>query len=377
MPSKVTNIKKTKVNIDKQFAVWLVLGFLLVTLCISWISFTSYVKKLESATQGHSLVEYINASTQRLVKLEMTGTISDELIFNLDNMITELNIQDGEESEYFGNHADILQGIADVDEDWTVTKEALEQYRVDGDITSLLADSERIFYHAANLTNFDADYISELSASILRMQLLIIVQMLGVVLIVGHRLFLAFMELKRNRELSASMFIDTATGLFNRSKCHEILRTITEDKYSRVMIVFDLNDLKKTNDQYGHRVGDELIYSFAQIIKEGTQIHKKDVFIGRYGGDEFMVYYNSIDEDGIRLYLDEVAFLAEAYNEKEARFQISYAAGYAISSKETSELTLRQLFDIADQDMYRNKEAIKKNQAEKQYGPAYGILKER
>lgn len=367
--------KQISIIYEKQLTVWLILGCLLLTLCFSWVSFSSYVTKLESAAQGHSLIEYINSSAQRLVKLELTGTLSDELIFNLDNAIEEITPETGMESEYFDNHTEILQGIYDVSEDWVVLETSLEQYRADGDSTAILASSERIFYHAANLTNLASDYISELSAAILRMQLLIIVQMLGVVLIVGHRLYLTFMELKLNREIAESMSIDTATGLFNRSKCHEVLRVLTGEEYLRAVIVFDLNDLKKTNDVHGHRVGDELIHNFAQLVKKGTKIHAQDVFVGRYGGDEFMVQYNGIDENDVKRYLNEVEFLVKAFNEKETRFQVSYAVGYAISSSEKPDITLRQLFDIADQDMYKNKAEIKKKRAELQLKAE--LLKER
>ncbi|MFI3211814.1 MAG: GGDEF domain-containing protein [Eubacteriales bacterium] len=362
----MSNNKQIKDGYDKQFAIWLLLGIILVTLCFSWAAFSSYVSKLEAASQGHSLVDYLNASAQRLVKLELMDNSSDELIFNLDNTINELMPKVGKSSEYFDEQSEILQGISDVCTDWTSTKSSLYEFRSGSDSDSLISSSERLFYHAAHLTNLTSDYISYLSVIILRLQLLIIVQMLVVAFIISNRLFITFKELKRNRELSASMFIDSATGLFNRSKCHEVLRTITGSECLRAMIVFDLNDLKKTNDSYGHKVGDELIYSFAQIIKEGTKIHTQDVFIGRYGGDEFMVYYNNVLPDDIRLYLEEVAFLAEAFNEKETRFQISYAAGHAMTSPSEPNITLRQLFDIADKDMYRNKVEMKKNRAIRQ-----------
>ncbi len=372
----VARNKRIKV-LDKQLAVWMVLGFLLITLCFSWVLFSSNVNQLEAVTQGHSLIDYFNASVQRLVKLERMGTQSDELIFNLDNTIVEIEPQVGKTSEYFGSHTEILQAVEYLAEDWTLSKETIEEFRAEGDSAAMLAASERLFYHAANLSNLTVDYISELSNRILRLQLIIVLQMLGIMLIVGHRLHLTWMELKRNRALSESMFIDSATELFNRSKCHEVLRTVMGDDPPRVVIVFDLNDLKKTNDRYGHRVGDELIYTFAQLIKKGAQVHNKDVFIGRYGGDEFMVYYNNINGDDLRLYLQEVAFLTEAFNEKETRFQVSYAVGYAISVREQPGITLRQLFDIADKEMYRNKAEMKKKKVDAEAALAHELSAER
>lgn len=349
---------------NKQLTTWTILGILLITLCVSSANFSSAVNKLEAGTQGHSLVDYLNSSGQRLVKLELMDSSNDELIFIMDSTIEELVPPLGESSEYFGNHTEILQGLYDVSADWDLIKETIEEFRIDDNSTPLTSASERLFYHAANLTNLSSDYITELSKSLLHIQLIIIGQMLLAALIIGHQLFSILRELKHNKELSASLSIDSATGLFNRSKCHEILRTVTGGSATRAIIVFDLNDLKKTNDNHGHRVGDELISSFAQLVQEGTKIHTQDVFVGRYGGDEFMVYYNNMSERDILLYLEEVAFLAEAFNEKETRFQISYAVGHAISSPNQQDITLRQLFDVADQEMYRNKVEMKKKQAE-------------
>lgn len=352
---------------DGELFVWGFLGVLIVTLCVSWTMFTIYVANLEASSEGSSLIDYINASTQRLVKLEYMGNTSDEIIFNLDNTITEITPALGEKSEYFGNDSDILKEINDVAVDWEVMKTAIEEYRIDGDETSLNSSSERFFYHAASLSILTTDYISDLSAKIVQMQFVILLQIALVVLVVGHRLFMTLMELKRNKELSESMFIDSATGLFNRSKCHEILRVPTDgDGKSRAMIVFDLNDLKKTNDKYGHRVGDELIYTCAKLIKDGTKVHTKDAFVGRYGGDEFMVYYSSVDEAEVKLYLSEVAFLTEAFNEKETRFQVSYAVGYAMSSSSEKTISLRNLFDVADNAMYINKAEMKRKKAQAQ-----------
>ncbi len=359
--------QKTNTNMDKEFAIWLALGVLLVTLCFSWVNFSACVSRLEIGSEGHSLVNYLSASAQRLVKLEIRGTESDELIFNLDNTMMELSEVDGISAEYFDDSAEILQAMAAVSSAWDDVKASVEAFRLDGDAaTALVADSERLFYYAADLSNQTADYISVLSKTILRLQWLMIFQLLAIALVIGYRLFVAFAELRRNRALSAAMSIDTATGLFNRSKCHEVLRIAAGTGVSRGMIVFDLNDLKKTNDVYGHRVGDELIYSFAQLIEKGAKVHTKDVFIGRYGGDEFMVYYNDIEQEELRLYLEEVAFLTEAFNENETRFQVSYAVGYAMMLPNQDEMTLRQLFDIADQEMYRNKVEMKKKRSASQ-----------
>lgn len=355
-------------NGEQQNFLWVILSLFMITFCITWAFFAINIHQLQGATDGLNYVEYISSGTQRLVKLELTGSPNDELIFNLSNTVYELMEKEGDASIYFGDNVLILKGIEDMAADWDVVQDAVADFRLNNTADELLSASERHFYHTADLANNSLDYIEALSSKIVFFQLLLIIQLAAIALVIGYRLFVAFMEVKHNRELAAAMSIDVSTGLFNRSKCQEMLRNTVPpaSSESRAMVVFDLNDLKKTNDAYGHRVGDELIYNFAQIVKNATKIHNYEVFAGRYGGDEFIVYYSSIQQSEVELYLEEVAFLTEAFNEKEDRYQISYAQGYGIFDASQGSATMRQLFDAADQQMYQNKIEMKRKRAEAQ-----------
>lgn len=103
-------------------------------------------------------------------------------------------------------------------------------------------------------------------------------------------------ELLDQQEQARLAMIDTATGLYNRSKCHELFKTTPKggNGKQQAVIVFDLNDLKKTNDLQGHRMGDELIRSFANLLKSSAEVHHNPPFMGRYGGDEFFIYYEDV-----------------------------------------------------------------------------------
>lgn len=339
---------------------WLLLGVLMLTLCVSWWVFAGKVTQLEQTTEGLNYIEYMNAGAQRLVRLEMTGNPSDEVIFTMDNALEKITPAIGTTSEYFPGETTILEEIEILNEDWNTIKEEIESFRLEGNEERLLSTSERHFYHVSNLGNHVLDLVTELSTIILWLQNLLMLQLAIIAVIIGQQVWRTLKILKHNHEIAASMFIDTATGLFNRSKCQEILRTdfVAQEQKSRGFIVFDLNDLKKTNDKHGHRIGDDLIYNFAKIVRDATGIHNYDAFVGRYGGDEFIVYYNYITEYDLKLYLEEVDFQADYFNNHEEKYQISYAAGYALSSEEGCD-TMRHLFDRADERMYTNKVAMK------------------
>ncbi|NLB84046.1 MAG: diguanylate cyclase, partial [Synergistaceae bacterium] len=53
------------------------------------------------------------------------------------------------------------------------------------------------------------------------------------------------------------------------------------------VILVDLGDFKKVNDQYGHGAGDEVLRRTSAAISENL---RSCDMIGRYGGDEFLVY---------------------------------------------------------------------------------------
>lgn len=82
---------------------------------------------------------------------------------------------------------------------------------------------------------------------------------------------------------------DSLTGLPNRAV---VLRRITEALTStdrrrlRAVLFIDLDDLKTTNDTFGHEAGDYLLNAAATRL--GQSVGPGDV-VGRHGGDEFVV----------------------------------------------------------------------------------------
>ena len=71
----------------------------------------------------------------------------------------------------------------------------------------------------------------------------------------------------------------------------EYMNKIKESGNSDYTIIcFDLNDLKITNDTYGHARGDILIKSAAEVIKDTFEPHG---VVARIGGDEFISILNT------------------------------------------------------------------------------------
>lgn len=94
---------------------------------------------------------------------------------------------------------------------------------------------------------------------------------------------------KRIRSLERIAYTDDLTGLWNRRFIDTFLSTINirnsniEIKMS--LLLFDIDDLKKYNDTYGHRYGDELIIQISNAMRNSFRAYD---LVARIGGDEFI-----------------------------------------------------------------------------------------
>ena len=159
-----------------------------------------------------------------------------------------------------------------------------------------------------------------------------------------------------NLELNKKIYIDFATGLPNKNKCEEMLAAAGPITEPTACFMFDLNDLKVVNDTQGHEMGDMMIYSFANLLR---QVVPCQYFIGRFGGDEFIMIAEHISgKREIKDLLRDIDELISFYNKNNKDFQLSYSSGYAFS-EEHKGATLAELLHFADDAMYANKKAFK------------------
>lgn len=108
---------------------------------------------------------------------------------------------------------------------------------------------------------------------------------------------------------------DHLTGLYNRHKIDELLEQTIE--YSKryktgfAMIILDIDFFKPVNDEYGHQTGDSVLCEFANLLQ--TNMRAND-HVGRWGGEEFLIILNNVDEDGLLKYAERLRALIETYD---------------------------------------------------------------
>ncbi|MBZ9917760.1 MULTISPECIES: EAL domain-containing protein [unclassified Mesorhizobium] len=100
---------------------------------------------------------------------------------------------------------------------------------------------------------------------------------------------------------------DNLTGLPNRAYFHELIgEAMASGDRDRLcgLAVLDLDDFKSVNDTLGHPIGDGLIYAVAERL---AAIAGQGITVSRFGGDEFMVFFDRIeDESHLTLQIDEI-----------------------------------------------------------------------
>lgn len=84
--------------------------------------------------------------------------------------------------------------------------------------------------------------------------------------------------------------LDGLTGVYNRRVFKENTEqylNLSDGTRQGVIIMMDIDDFKSVNDKYGHLIGDEVLKYVASCLQS---IFCKGEVIGRFGGDEFMVF---------------------------------------------------------------------------------------
>ena len=148
-------------------------------------------------------------------------------------------------------------------------------------------------------------------------------------------------------------FRDVLTDMGNRAAFVEAQKSLPISS-PVCFIVLDINDLKHTNDVYGHQAGDEMICSAAACI---SGVFCENCGCYRIGGDEFVVIVQSATEERVARLLGALdERLLQTQRETERPWKLRVAYGYAIHPGGDRPDTL---FKQADDNMYECKRRMK------------------
>ena len=222
--------------------------------------------------------------------------------------------------------------------------------------------------HSA-LTYYSTEDVKTSLGEIIKDNLFIILTVIAVilfiiVLLLLHNIRANKMILEKEdqvKDLNRKAYVDVLTSVRNKSACHEYVQKLQErldkeEEFDLAIGIFDCNNLKSVNDQYGHEKGDMYLKNACQLICK--VFDHSPVF--RVGGDEFAVILMNGDFNN----RDELVKLLEKKQHernalvKNAWEKINVAYGIAVYDPELDDMisdTVRR----ADKVMYDNKRKMK------------------
>lgn len=155
-------------------------------------------------------------------------------------------------------------------------------------------------------------------------------------------------------QLKEAVYKDELTKSYNRKWLHDTHLHEDQFKHNGTLAIIDLNYFKIVNDTHGHIVGDKVLLFIANQLK----LSKHDVV--RYGGDEFIILFGSDTPAGkAKSILDEIreAVLGKKLKAQGNFFRTSFSIGVSPFNEGEA---LSEVIQRADENMYADKEAIKK-----------------
>lgn len=159
--------------------------------------------------------------------------------------------------------------------------------------------------------------------------------------------------LKKNEELLKNNELDEFTMVYNKTAFQKYvkkdLKSVQKDCY-QALILLDIDEFKMFNDSYGHSVGDEVLKSVANVLKDNIRNHE---YVGRIGGDEFCIFMKDIySQEYLEEKLNHIIKNLQDIEIDMLVDDIRASIGVCMIDSPTR---YQQVFEIADQAMYQAK----------------------
>ncbi|MGS0745101.1 diguanylate cyclase [Syntrophomonas erecta subsp. sporosyntropha] len=167
--------------------------------------------------------------------------------------------------------------------------------------------------------------------------------------------FVNYLVSKDYRALSRYAVCDGLTGLFTHKYFYDKLDLMVSQPEFFSLIMIDLDEFKRLNDQYGHVEGDRILKEIAETIQ--LNVRESDI-VARYGGDEFAIILPKVGYQLCQTIMDRL---------RAAIIDLGYfdnvSMGAALFPEEANDVI--ELVSLADHRMYEEKKGNKKQGHEK------------
>lgn len=177
--------------------------------------------------------------------------------------------------------------------------------------------------------------------------------------------FSIFSNVTENRilieRLDKKAGVDYLTGLPNRTAYEGAKSRFSAPQFLPLSVIMgDVNGLKVTNDNLGHKHGDMLIQIISEVLEKTFPRH---MFVGRIGGDEFVILLPRTKEEEALEYIAKTRDAIDVRNRYPYDYPFILSLALGTATKMNSFDDLENVVALADQRMYSDKKRIKKETA--------------
>ncbi|MGL5256912.1 MAG: GGDEF domain-containing protein [Proteocatella sp.] len=160
-------------------------------------------------------------------------------------------------------------------------------------------------------------------------------------------------EIIQKTQLISQRDTDGLTGLMNRNAAEKYINEFLCSNKAGVIMVFDIDNFKKVNDNFGHVEGDLLLIDISRKIKS---FFREGDCVARLGGDEFLIFIpNEINIECIKNKAKSI--LQACYRnigDGDNEVQISCSIGI-VNIKDDYNYSFDKIYRLADEALYESK----------------------
>lgn len=180
-------------------------------------------------------------------------------------------------------------------------------------------------------------------------------------LVMSRQLFLLQKNYHLMQKYKGLAYLDSLTGLYNRTRFKSSLRSMLEDAQQRDsqvgVILIDLDRFKNINDSLGHHIGDKLLIEVANRLMK--TLNQEDKCF-RLGGDEFVITLSGTSTTHCAIVAEKILHMFSKPFQIE-EYSIAVTPSIGISMYPDNGDNSYTLFKHADAAMYLAKEKGKNN----------------
>jgi len=165
--------------------------------------------------------------------------------------------------------------------------------------------------------------------------------------------------LSHQEQLEILAKTDELTGCLSRRYLMERLENELERaaRYKRLLglVMFDIDDFKRLNDTHGHTTGDAALRSIGEVLQRSLRTAD---FVGRYGGDEFLLVLPETSAHGTFQLAERIrnGISRREFDLRAGTMRLTVSGG-VVGYPEAGVVTPEDLIDRADQALYQAKAA--------------------